>query len=73
MRDDSVHDKGKIVKFTSKKDNDSQRSRIMVVIGSLLATSPSTSLHKIPLALDNSLPAAVLRFESDAEDKVAFT
>ena len=45
----------------------------MVVIGSLLATSPSTSLCKMPLALDNSLPAVVLWIGSNVEDEVAFT
>ena len=68
-----MHDKGKTVNFSSKKDDGSQRSHIMVVIGSLLATSPSENLRKMPLSLDNNLPAAVLRFGNNAEDEVAFT
>ena len=72
MRNDGDNGKGRSVGFTTKKDDGSQRARILVLCGLMLTTTPLANIWQMPLSLDNCLPAAVLRFGSDAEDEVAF-
>ena len=68
MRNDAENGTGKKVTFTSKKDDGSQRSRIMVLTGTVLTTTPAPSLRPMPLSLDNCLPAAIIRFGSSSND-----
>ena len=68
MRNDAENGTGKKVTFTLKKDDGSQRSRIMVLTGTVLTTTPAPSLRPMPLSLDNCLPAAILRFGSSSDD-----
>ena len=72
MRNGSYNSNGRRVDFKTKKDDGSQRTRILVVCGSIFTTTPFHNVRQMPLSLDNYLPAAIFRFGSTSEDEVAF-
>ena len=72
MRNGSYNSNGRCVDFKTKKDDGSQRTRILVLCGSIFATTPFHNVRQMPLSLNNYLPAAIFRFGSASEDEVAF-
>ena len=54
-------------------DSPSKRNKICVMLGSLLNVTSTPILRPMPLSLDNGLPAAVLRFGSTDDNKVALS
>ena len=60
-------------KLNAKKDEGPKRSKLFVLYGSVLTTSPLPKLRQMPLFLDNCLPTAIIRFGDNSEDKISFT
>ena len=72
MRNDGSNSNRRRVDFKTKKDDCSQCVRILVLCGSIFATTPFHNVRQMSLSLENCLPVAVFRFGSNSEDEVAF-
>ena len=72
MHNDGNNNNGRRVDFETIKDDGSQRARILVPCGSVLASTQLHNVRHMPLSLDNFLPAAIFRFGNTSEDEVAF-
>ena len=59
--------------WMKKKDTPSKKARMFTLSGSLLNIASADGIRPMPLALDNGLPAAVLRFGTSSEDEIPFS
>ena len=59
--------------WINKKDTPSKKARMFTLSGSLLNVASDDVVRPMPLALDNGLPSAVLRFGTSSEDEVQFS
>ena len=55
------------------KESPSKKARMFTLNGTLLNVGATSDLRPMPLALDNGLPAAVLRFGTSVEDEIPFS
>ena len=56
-----------------KKDEGSKGSKLFVLYGLVLTTSPLPKLRQMPLFLDNCLPAAIHQFGDSSDNEISFT
>ena len=59
--------------WMNKKDTPSKKARMFTLSGLLLNVASANVTRPMPLALDNGLPAAVLRFGTLSEDEIPFS
>ena len=57
----------------AKKDEGPKRSKLFVLYGSVLTTSPLPKLRQMPLFFDNCIPTAIIRFGDSSENEIPFT
>ena len=56
----------------ASKDEPLKKQRLFVLSGTILNTTTTSDLRPMPLSLDNSLPAAIFRFGTSAENEIPF-
>ena len=61
---------------TTDKESSSgpnKRNRLFITYGTVLNVNPVTNLRRMPLSLDNGLPAAVFSFGTNTANEIDFS